>query len=268
MNKVALSAAVGVAVAGAALAAPYAGLHLPPVMIMLGAAALSAGAASAVLTNSILAKPASNSRDNVLGERLGSSGLVLKFPKTSESLALSVRPDTRPEHLDAVKNPGKYASKDIVVWLRGSKDEKFNPVLLKQLFSALSRQGNFLHVILTAKNEEYVGYIPASFARVRFVGADAEVQIARYIVDVFSEHANSVYLREIGGAGAFDVINDNAELAEAIKRMAGGFKRLVVLRNGYHRKPVGLIDFSDLMSGTLNGLRTGPKPEVRSDMRL
>ncbi len=203
-----------------------------------------------------------------MGVRLGGSGLVLKFPKLSESLALSVRPETRPEHLDVVKNPGKYSAKDIVVWLRGSKEEKFNPVVLKQLFSALSRQGNFLHVILTAKNDEYVGYVPASYARTRFVGSDAEVQIARYIVDVFAEHANSVYLREIGGAGTFDTINDNAELAEAIKRMAGGFKRLVVLRNGYHRKPVGLIDFSDLMSGALNGLKTGPSLEARSDMRL
>ncbi len=217
MNKVAISAAIGVVVAGAALASPYFGVHVPLATMMLAAAA--------------------------------------------------IRPETLPEHLDVVRNPSKYASKDIVVWLRGAGDAKFNPVLLKQLFTALSREGNFIHVILTAKNDEFVGYIPASYARVRFTGADAEVQIARYIVDVFADHANSVYLREIGGAGKIDVISDTAEVAEAMKRMAGGFKRLVVLHDGYHRKPVGILDFSDLMSSTLTGSAPKSIGALKPDIR-
>ena len=268
MNKVAVSAAFGVAVAGAAFAAPYAGVPVTPALMMMGAAALSAGAASAVLTHSILSRPSKGARHDLLSERISTSGLMLAFPKQSESMALSVRPETKPELLDVVKYPGKYTNKDIVVWLRGSREEKFNPVQLKQLFTALSREGNFLHVILTAKNDEFVGYIPASYARLRFVGPDAEVLIARYVVDVFADQANSVYLREIGGAGTFDVISDTAEVSEAIKRMAGGFKRLVVLHNGYHRKPVGIIDFSDLMSGTLNGLNGTTSLAMKPDLRI
>ncbi len=267
MNKVAISAAIGVVVAGAALASPYFGVHVPLATMMLAAAAISMGAASAVLTNALLTKPPKKSGSGFMSERLASSGLILKFPKVSDSLALSIRPETLPEHLDVVRNPSKYASKDIVVWLRGAGDAKFNPVLLKQLFTALSREGNFIHVILTAKNDEFVGYIPASYARVRFTGADAEVQIARYIVDVFADHANSVYLREIGGAGKIDVISDTAEVAEAMKRMAGGFKRLVVLHDGYHRKPVGILDFSDLMSSTLTGSAPKSIGALKPDIR-
>ena len=267
MNKVAVSAAVGVGVAGAAFAAPYAGVQIPLTTMIFAGAALSMGAASAILTNALLAKPPKKARNDLMSERLSTSGLILNFPKPSESLALSVRPETRPELLDAVKNPGRY-SKDIVVWLRGTKEAKFNPVVLKQLFTALSREGNFLHVILTAKNDEFIGYIPAAYARTSFCGPDAEVQIAKYIVNVFADDANSVNLREImGGAGKSDVISDSAEVADAIKRMAGGFKRLVVLHNGYHRKPVGLLDFNELMSGALTG--TAPKAlGITPDLRL
>jgi hypothetical protein len=35
--------------------------------------------------------------------------------------------------------------------------------------------------------------------------------------------------------------------------MAGGFPRLVVLKNGYHRRPLGVVNFNDLMVGTLRG---------------
>jgi hypothetical protein len=265
MNKVAISAAVGTAVAGALFAAPYAGVHISPATLMLAAAALSVGGASAVLTSQVLAKPPKRGGTVLMKERLADSGLILKFPKPSESLALSVRPETKPEFLDVVKTPGKYSSKDIVVWLRGSKESKFNPILLKALFVALSREANFVHVILTAKSDEFIGYIPASYARLRFCGPDAEVQIARYIDDVFTDHANSANLREIGGAGKFDVISDTAEVAEAVKRMAGGFKRLIVLHNGYHRKPIGIVDFSDLMSGTLTG--TAPPALMGKDLR-
>jgi len=42
-------------------------------------------------------------------------------------------------------------------------------------------------------------------------------------------------------------------------KMAGGFRRLVVLRHGYHRRPIGLVNFSDLMNETL-----GERPQLRS----
>jgi len=44
-------------------------------------------------------------------------------------------------------------------------------------------------------------------------------------------------------------------------KMAGGFRRLIVLRRGYHRRPIGLVNFSDLMSETLS---EQTKPSLRS----
>jgi len=264
MNRVAVSAAVGVAVATVAFALPFFGLQLSPAIMMTAAAALSLGAASSILTSALMAKPPAKGRADLMSQRLASSGLITKFPK--DALSLSIRPETRPELLDAVKNPDKY-TKDIVVWLRGGKEEKFNPVVLRQLFTALSRRENFQHVILTARNDEFIGYIPAAYARTDFCGPNAEGRITRYVVDVFTDQANSVNLREIlGGAGKTDVISDSADVADAIKRMAGGFKRLIVLHNGYHRKPVGFVDFNELMSGALTG--TVPKPlGLAADLR-
>jgi hypothetical protein len=266
MNKVAISAAVGTAVAGALFAAPYVGVHVSPNTLMLAAAALSVGGASAVLTSQVIAKPPRRGGSVLMKERLADTGLILRFPKPSESMALSIRPDTKPEFLDVVKSPEKYASKDIVVFLRGSKESKFNPVLLRQLFIALSRQGNFLHVILTGKNDEFVGYIPGGYARLNFAGGNGTSLLTTYVVEVFDDLSKSALLRDIGGAGQFDVISDTAEVSELMRRMAGGYKRLVVLRNGYHRKPVGTVDFSDVVNGTLTGSAPptlSPQPDLR-----
>lgn len=271
MNKVAISAAIGIAVAGAAMAAPYAGVHIPLATMMVAAAALSMGAASAVLTSAVLNKPPKKKSGGIMGESLAASGLILKFPKPAESLALSIRPETRPDFLDVVKYPDKYAKKDIVVWLRGSGESPFNPVLLKQLFTALRPQESFRHLILTGKNDEFVGYIPPGYARLHFSDADADAEslIARYVVNVFADHSNSANLRAIGGASKIDVISDTADVSVAMKRMAGGFQRLVVLHDGYHRKPIGLLDFPALISGTLMG--SAPKlfgGAITSDLRL
>jgi hypothetical protein len=83
MNRVAISAAVGTAVAGALFAAPYAGVHISPATIMLAAAALSVGGASAVLTSQLLAKPVKRGGTVLMKERLIDTGLILKFPKTT-----------------------------------------------------------------------------------------------------------------------------------------------------------------------------------------
>ena len=64
MGKVAISAAAGIAVAGALLVGVYFGIQLPPALLMSVAAALSVGAATAVLTRYALDRPKDKPRGN------------------------------------------------------------------------------------------------------------------------------------------------------------------------------------------------------------
>lgn len=254
MGKVAISAAVGVAVAGALLAAMY---FLPPAMLMSAAAALAAGAAAAILTRYALERPRQKSRGSeLLGKRIKDvKDLVSAFPKGSGAVQLSVKADTAVDELEVVKNPSSYSTKDIIVTVKdGGKGngpaQVFNPVTLKRLFVALKDQPNFLHVILADRHDEFVGYIPSFRAKSEFTGANAEGQIVRYIIDVFADHAKSVNLHQIDGLSNTDTISDEAKLSDAQTRMEGGFHRLVVLHRGRHRKPVGLLHSEQLLAKT------------------
>lgn len=257
MGKVAIAAAVGVCVAGVLLAAMSMGVRLPPTLLMSIAAALSVGAASAVLTRYALDRPKDKPRGSeLLGKRIRDvKDLFAAFPKGSGAVQLSVRPDTIIEELEVVKNPGSYITKDIVVTLKDSGKGNapaavFNPVTLKRLFVALKDQPNFLHVVLIDKHDEFVGYIPSFRAKSEFTGGNAEGQIVRYVIDVFTDHTKSVNLRQIDGLSNTDIISDEAKLSEAQTRMEGGFHRLVVLHRGRHRKPVGLLFSEQLLART------------------
>ena len=258
MNKVAISAAIGIAVAGGAMAAPYAGLHVPLQTMMAAAAALSMGAATAVMTRSVLDKP----RHDTLHADAGSirlkklPGLITKFPVEKGTLQISMRPDTKVDLLEVVKHPASYAGKDIVVSLRAANTSTFNPVELKKLFRALRDQMGFVHLILLDSHDEFVGYIPGFYAKRDFTGAGAETAIAKYVVDVFADPNNSANLRLIDGAGKTDTISNEAKVAEAVERVTGGFRTLVVLEGGNHRKPIGLVNFNSLMGHTIGAQMT------------
>jgi hypothetical protein len=258
MGKVAISAAAGVVVAGILLAAMYLGVRLPPALLMSVAAALSVGAATAVLTRYALDRPKERPRGNeLLVKRIRDvRDLVSAFPKGSGAVQLSIKADTPIDELDVFKNPGSYSGKEIVVTLKdngkgGSNPAQvFNPVTLRKLFIALKDQPNFLHVILVDRHDEFVGYIPSFRAKTVFTGANAESQIVKYIIDVFADHAKSVNLHEIDGLSSTEVISDEAKLAEARTRMEGGFHHLIVLHGGRHRKPVGLLHSEQLLAMT------------------
>jgi hypothetical protein len=257
MGKVALSAAAGIVVAGVLLAVMYLGIRLPPALLMSIAAALSVGAATAVLTRYAIDRPRERPRGNeLLGKRLRDvKELVASFPRGGGAVQLSVKPDTLIDELEVVKNPATYATKEITVTLKDSGKGNgpasvFNPVTLKRFFVALKDQANFLHVVLLDKHDEFLGYIPSFRAKSEFTGGNAEGQIVKFIIDVFSDHSKSVNLRQIDGLASTDVISDEAKLAEARSRMEGGFHRLVVLRGGRHRKPIGLLHSEQLLSMT------------------
>lgn len=259
MNRVAISAAIGVAVAGGAFAAPYFGAHIPLPMMMSAAAALSMGAAVAVITRSTLDKPAHQTLHADLGAvRLKKlPGLIEKFPTEKGTLQLSIRPDTRIDNLEVFKNPGQYTGKDIVVSLRASTSSTFNPVELKKLFKALKDQLGFVHLLLLDNHDEFVGYLPGFFAKREFTGPGAEAAIAKYVVGVFADPADSDGLRQVYGAAKVDTISDEAKISDAIERMAGGFRILVVLAGGNHRRPIGLVNFNSLMGHTLGAQMAG-----------
>lgn len=263
MGKVALSAVLGVLAAGAVMAAPYAGVHLPPGLMMMLAAALSVGAAVAVLTRTVVDRSTGKSpKEALLSSQLREvNQLIARFPRGSGVLELSVKPDTLFDKFDVFENPGKYLSHDIYVTLQAAKNMKFNPVELKRVFVALKDQPGFVHLVLLDARGEFVGYIPGFNAKREFTGANAEVQLAKYVNDVFVDDNNSINLRQIEGAGKFDVVSDETKISDAIIKMAGGFRRLVVLRHGYHRRPIGLVNFSDLMNETLS---EQTKPAMRS----
>lgn len=254
MNRVAVSALIGVFVAGGAMALPYFGIHIPQPILMAAPTALMMGAAAAVLARTTLDAAATKTGKEILGstQLKKAANVISKFPDSKGYLSLSIRPDTKVDSLEVVKNPVNYTSKDIVVSLKASSD-RFNPVELKRLFAALRDQPGFVHMLLLDKREEFVGYIPGFYAKREFSGAQAETLMAKYVIDIFAEPDKSVYLRDIEGAANVDVISDEAKISDAIEKMAGSFRRLVVLHGGKHRKPVGLVNFGDLMGQTLGG---------------
>jgi hypothetical protein len=271
MNRVVVSAVIGVAVGGGLMAAPYFGVKVPQPILMGAAAALTMGAAAAVLARSTLDAAAVKTGKEILGstQLKKAANIIAKFPDGKGYLSLSIRPDTKVDELDVVKHPANYTNKDILVSLKASS-ERFNPVELKRLFAALRDQPGFVHLLLLNKHEEYVGYIPGFYAKSAFTGAQAEVLIAKYIVDVFAEPDKSVYLREIDGAANVDTISDEASISDTITKMAGSFKKLVVLHAGKHRKPIGLVNFGDLMGQTLGGAfsATGSHTGTLADFKL
>jgi hypothetical protein len=258
MGKVAISAAVGVVVAAALLAGVYLGIRISPVLLMTVAAALSVGAATAVLTRYALDRPKEKPRGNeLLGKRLRDvKELVAAFPRGGGAVQLSIRPFTAIDELDVVKHPASYAARDIIVTFKDAGKgatnpaATFNPIVLRNLFVALKDQPNFMHVFLVNKHDEFVGYIPSFRAKAVFTGGNASDQIAKYIIDVLNDHVKSASLREIGGLSNTDIISDEAKIVDARARMEGGFNRLVVLHNGRHRKPVGLLHSEQLLAVT------------------
>jgi hypothetical protein len=258
MKRVLISAVIGVAVGGALIAAPYFGVKIPQDLMMAVAAALTMGAAAAVLARTTLDAAAVKTGKEILGSTQikKAANVISKFPDSKGCLPLSIRPDTKVDQLEVVKHPDNYKSKDILVSLKASSSDQFNPVELKRLFTALREQPGFVHMLLLNKHEEFVGYIPGFYAKTAFTGPQAETLISKYVNDVFTDPNNSVELRGIDGAANVDVISDEASISDAIGKMAGSFKKLVVLHGGKHRKPVGLVNFGDLMGQTLGGAFT------------
>jgi len=259
MNRIAVAATVGVLagvlLAGAYLYAPAAGISLSPTLIMVIAAATAFGSAVSVMLLSFGKAAEKTGPAGIMTMQLKrAASLVEKFPGRDGALDLTVRADQKVDQLEVVKNPDSYKAKDITVRLKGGGSGRFNPIDLVTLFKALNQQPGFIHLLLLDKNDEYIGYLPGFAAKREFTTGNAESTVAKYLIKVFDDDSQSAMLPLIDGAGKFDIISDEAKVSDVLAKMAGGFRRLVVLKNGYHRRPVGLVNFNDLMMGTIKGV--------------
>jgi hypothetical protein len=251
MNKIAIATAIGIgaglALVGAYRFAPYAGFHPTPALVMVVVAIFAFGSSVAVLVFSALNKPEKKPvKPSKRLSRLGKDDYA-HFPTSGVQIVL--RPDSAIEELDVVRHPSSYAKSDIFLKIKKARGKAvFNPILIKRLFEALEDFGGFLHVILVSEHDEYVGYLPAAYARVNLVGKDAESQISKYIVDVLANPTDSSRLTEINGLPFKATISEDETVSGALKKISGGlFRGLVVFRDSRNRKPVGVIYAEDLI---------------------
>jgi hypothetical protein len=254
MSRALLGAFVAaVVVAAGIFALPYANIHIPLPQLLIGAAALSSGVTiGAIVFLGLNRNPVKIGASELTHKRLCDiEGLIRPFP-TEKVQALSIRPETFARNIDTIVHPEKYRDRTITLSLRGpSKEgEPFNPVKLREIFDGLRNEPNFDHIVLYDDHKEFIGYIPALYARSAFIDPGAaETYIARAITDIYSGSLRAEDLRRIGGATRMDVIAHNAYVSEAATRMGeGGIRQLVVLQDNYHRKPIGLIYANSLVT--------------------
>jgi hypothetical protein len=252
MNKVAVSCAIGVVaglvLAGAYIAAPYAGLQIAAAQAMVFAAILAFCSSTAAFVLVALNKP--------VKEKVPRSTRFNDLPATEfvrplqepGGLHITMRPDSTVEILDVYRHPETYADKSILVTLKKSSGKSvFNPVVLRQLFTALKTFAKFDHILLMNEHDEFVGYIPALRARTDFIGNNGESAITKYIINVLAEPATSSILRDIGGLSTDEMISDNDTIARAVELTWDGLKRgLVICKGRRNRKPVSIIFKEDL----------------------
>lgn len=252
MNKVAISCAIGVvaglALAGAYAAAPYAGLVVAPSTLMVVAAIVAFGSSIAILTLTALNKP-EKEKEKKQGLRLSElkEADYAHFPTTG--LRIVLKPDTAIGELDVFRHPDAYAQKDILLTIKKSSGKTvFNPILIKQLFKKLSGFDKFMHVLLVNEHDEFVGYIPAYYARTKLTGDTSESQIRKYIIDVLADPKISYTLIEIGGLSKDETVSDNERIGDTLKRISESlFRGLIVFKDKRNRKPIGVIYSEDLV---------------------
>jgi hypothetical protein len=260
MSKIVISVVIG-AVCGAALGAGYYlattyGYRLSPSLLIVAAGAIAFGSAASIITFLSLGKTQEKlSPEKLMGKQLGHIAQLIQYFPTENVQALSIRPSTFAKDLDTVVHPEKYTKRPIVVSLHAStrNTEPFNPIKLREIFAGLRNADNFEHIILYDGERDFAGYIPAMYARLQFVGGDAETLIARAVTDIYAGSIARADLRAMRGAEKSDVISHDASFGQVLDRLEGGFTQLVVLRNGHPRQPIGLVR----MERVIEAIKTG-----------
>jgi hypothetical protein len=255
MNKVALSVAIGIgaglAIWGAYAATPYVGVHLTPMAIMVIAAGLAFGSSAALLAFFVLDKQEPKKVKPWRRISHLATDEYRYFPTTGVRLVL--HPDTEIKELDIFRNTNSYATKDVVLVIKKSKKATFNPVVLRDLFAKLSGLERFEHILMINEHDEYIGYIPALYARMRWRDRESETAITKYIVSVLENpEDNGGVLREIDGLGVAALISDRELISDALSKLADSmFRGFVVYRGRRNRKLIGVIYEQALVTANL-----------------
>jgi hypothetical protein len=249
-GKAATAGAVaGLVLGGAYFAAPSAGLRISPEEIMVLAAVFAFASAVSLLTLAALNKPEKKKEKSKLQLSDLSETDYAHFPLSGARIVL--RPETEIGELDVVRNPAAYLKSDIFLTIKKSSGKQvFNPILLAGLFDKLKDFEKFIHILLVNEHDEYIGYIPAAYARMSFhSGADnVESVIRKYVVDVLAAPLIGSILHEINGLSIDECVADHILVADALKKVSEGLLRgLVVFKNKRNRKPLGVIYAEDLV---------------------
>ncbi len=254
MKRVAISTAIGacagLALWGAYLGAPYAGLTLTPTTLLVSAAIVAFGSSVALLSLSAFAKPEGTAPKP--WRRISHLGMddYKHFPRGG--VRLTLRPDTAIGELDIVRHPKSYVSKNILLTIKKGKT-LFNPIVLSQLFKALSEFAGFEHILLVNEHDEFIGYIPAMRARLYWRGPESEAAITKYIIRVLEDpEENSGVLREIDALGVKAKVSDSILVTDALKLLSESlFRGLIVFRGERNRKPIGVIYEDELFRASI-----------------
>jgi len=254
MKKRLLAALIGVVagllLAGVYFAAPYAGFHLRPDMVVaVGAAFVFAGAV-AVFALVAMDRPAfRNARAAILLNEDPAKEYVFPF-RGPEMLLVTARAEQSIGEIfvrfgDTFKTPPEKMRKSIVVAIKGSAKKPFLWMTLGQLFTML-KPYNVEHVLLSNEKDEFIGYIPGKRAVKEFTAEKAMDAIDKYIIKVLSKPEECAVLRDIGGATREDTVaeNDTAFQAQA-KLWANEKVQGLILHK--HLKPVGFISKVDVL---------------------
>lgn len=243
-----ISAVAGVGAGLLAVTAYYvaqrSGYHISPATWTTLAAGTALCASVSVLTLTALTQPEkkrkpAQTRLSELGEND-----FQHFPK--HGLKIVLKPDTVVEELDAWRQPDNYAQKDIFLVFKRGKGT-FNPIKINELFLKINFP-NLLHILMVDEHDEYLAYIPGFEARSRMAKAGTESLIAQHIVKAMSTpYGESIKLHEINGLSIEDTIFDHETVADALVRVAQGYRGFVVFRGKSLRRPVGVIWASELV---------------------
>ena len=243
--------------------APYAGFHITPASLTLAAAVAAFCASVSLVTLTALPKPKKKKIEEIRICDLPRDAYE-RFP--TDGPRPVVRPDTLPKDIGAVRENGssKYTDKSVFVTVKKGKGV-FNPNVLKQIFAGLKGYPNFVHVLLVNEHDEYLGYLPAVYARSYMIGDTGETLIARYITDVLDNPAannlreinstwsDGVLVKKCIGLTQHECISDERPVSEAIERVTKDHVRgLVVYRGNRNRKPIGVLWDEDLLRFALS----------------
>jgi CBS domain len=244
----------GLLLATAYFGAPYAGVQVNPTMMTVAAAAAAFAASVGLLSFMALHKPAE--KKPALSRKLRDldNKAFAHFP--TGGVKLELKPDSVIEEWDIVRNASakeNYADRDILLTIKKSKAKQpFNPSVIRKLFNALKLFQGFIHITLVNEHDEFVGYMPAAYARLYLTVDGAETQIVKYIADVLANPDAGAVLRDIRGFSRHDTIFDHMTVRDAQKKVTEDhLYGLVVFKDKRNRKPLGVIYEEDLVKLTM-----------------